>query len=142
MSRRTKGLYVLITVLTIGAAIATFFSLDQALTKSNVEVKASIDKSVQTKVDSDAMGAPHLVDKATGSELTVRNQGDSFEVTSKFDRTTGRQLQCIRIHDVAKMVHDVESGTPGSVVIKDELGIQKDIMTITGDFHDEGQFNI
>ena len=137
MSRRTKGLYLLVSVLTIGAAIATFFSLDQALERSNVEVKASIDKSVQTKVESNAMGAHHLIDKVSGEELTVRSDGDTFVTTPRFDAPTGRRLNCLAINDVAKLVNDVATATPGSLVIKDQDEVEKEILPIGGSFKDE-----
>ena len=136
MSRRTKGLYLLVTVLTIGAAVATFFSLDKALERSNVEVKASIDESVQTKVGSDAMGAHHLIDKVSGEELTVRSDGDTFVTTSRFDALTSRKLNCLAIHDVAKLVNDVATATPGSLVIKDQDGIEKEILPVGGTYKD------
>ena len=137
MSRRTKGLYLLVTVLTIGAAVATFFSLDKALEKSNVEVKASIDESVQTQVESNAMGAHHLVDKVSGEELTVRSDGDTFVTTSRIDALTSRKLNCIAISDVAKLVNDVATATPGSLVIKDIDGVEKEIIPIGSIYKDD-----
>ena len=136
MSRRTKGLYLLVTVLTIGAAVATFFSLDKALERSNVEVKDSIDKSVQTKVESDAMGAHHLLDKVSGEELTVRSDGDTFVTTPRFDALTSRKLNCLAISDVAKIVNDAATATPASLVIKDQDGVEKEIIPI-GNYKDD-----
>lgn len=140
MGRRTKGLYLLVTILTIGAAIATFFSLNKALQQSNVEVKASIDESVQTKVESDAMGAHHLLDKVSGEELTVRSDGDTFVTTPRFDALTSRKLNCLAISDVAKLVNDVATATPGSLVIKDQDGVEKEILPIGGTYKDDETF--
>ena len=136
MSRRTKGLYLLVTVLTIGAAVATFFSLNKALERSNVGVKASIDESVQTKVESDAMGAHHLLDKVSGEELTVRSDGDTFVTTPRVDALTSRKLNCLAISDVAKLVNDVATATPGSLVIKDQDGVEKEILPVGQTYKD------
>lgn len=129
-----KILVALSSLLLVGM-VAVGLGLGINMNTSGKSTQTKIEESVNTKVKSDMMGAPHLVDKATGSELTVRSEGDSFEATTKFNANTGRKLHCIQIQDVAKIVHNLSSGTPGSVSIKDQLGIHRDILGITGDFN-------
>ena len=118
---------------TLGAGINRTGKTTQARIS---DTQARIAESVTTQVEADARGAPHLVDKASGNELTVRAEGDTFIAVSTVNALTGRKLVCLPIADVAQMVHDLSTGTQGSLVIKDEHDIEKKILSIAGDFED------
>ena len=82
-----------------------------------------------TDVVSGSMGSAHLVDKISGSELTMRSEGDTFKAETKVG-PTGRTLICVPLYQVARMVNSLSSGTQGSMVIYDEDGIENEMISM------------
>ena len=73
--RHFRLMSVLALLLLVGLFVAVFYAPDNAVAKGNAEVKEKIDESVQTDVAVDALGDPHLTDKATGKDITVKADG-------------------------------------------------------------------
>ena len=150
-NRRLKQLaYVLIfmsVLMMIGMAFMGV-KLSTNIDSSTKSTEIKIEESVTTKVENDENGSPHLIDKVSGQELTVRSEGDSFETVAKVNPFTKKKLNCVSINEVAAMVNDLSKGTPGSVAMKDEDGLSTKIMSISGDFEDHhhylqfGSFNV
>jgi len=87
-------------------------------------------------VEKDPQGVTHLSDKETGDVLTVRGDGDTFVATQR--HLEGKSYQCIPITKVAAMVNDVSHATSASLVFKNEEGIESKVLSLAGDFEDEG----
>jgi len=87
-------------------------------------------------VEKDPQGVTHLSDKETGDVLTVRGDGDTFVANQR--HLEGKSYQCIPITKVAAMANDVAHATSASLVFKDEEGIKSKVLSLAGDFEDEG----
>ena len=87
-------------------------------------------------VEKDPRGVTHLSDKKTGDVLTVRGDGDTFVADQR--SLEGESFQCVPITQVAAMVNDVAHATPASLVFKNEEGIESNVLSLAGDFEDEG----
>lgn len=133
--RRLAGLslFLLAALVVTGALLGA--RLDQATTSTQVK----IDEAVTTEIAQDGEGLPHLVDRASGGELTVRTEGDTFDTRQVVDPVTSRRLNCIPIHEVARMVNNLSHGVAGSVVEHDTDGASKKVVSFTGDFEDHGR---
>lgn len=68
--------------------------------------------------------------------LTVRGDGDTFVANQR--HLEGESYQCIPITKVAAMVNDVSHATSASLVFKNEEGIESKVLSLAGDFEDEG----
>lgn len=68
--------------------------------------------------------------------LTVRGDGDTFVANQR--NLEGKSYQCIPITKVAAMVNDVAHATSASLVFKNEEGIESKVLSLAGDFEDEG----
>ena len=66
---------VCILALVAGLVVAAYYASSKAVSKGNVEVKEKIDESIQTDIVVDSLGAPHLTDKASGKDITVKADG-------------------------------------------------------------------
>mmetsp|Transcript_6419 Transcript_6419/g.11736 ORF Transcript_6419/g.11736 Transcript_6419/m.11736 type:complete len:321 (-) Transcript_6419:149-1111(-) len=128
------SLFLLFALVVTGALLGA--RLDQATASTQVKV----DEAVTTEIGQDEEGLPHLVDRASGRELTVRAEGDTFVTQQIVDPVTSRRLNCIPIHEVARMVNDLSHGVAGSVVGQDEDGASKKVVSLAGDFEDHKRY--
>ncbi|KAL9179083.1 hypothetical protein ACHAXT_000125 [Thalassiosira profunda] len=136
--RHVRLLSVLAFVFFVGLFVAVFFASDNAVAKGNVEVKQKIDESVQTDVAVDALGDPHLTDKATGKDVTVKADGVVAGTTPRV--LNGRKLTCISMVDVAKAVGGLATAaTKVNLVFHDEEGTETEITPLL-DYKDEQSF--
>ena len=133
----TKILVSLVVVFFIGGVIATVFAADNAVSRGTVEVKESINENAVTDVVVDSSGAPHLADKKTGKEISVKADGVVAGTTPRF--LNGKEVTCVPINEVAGVVNGLASSTKASIVFHDAEGLETKIMPLS-DFEDKGDF--
>lgn len=133
----TKILVSLVVVFFIGGVISTVFAADNAVDRGTVEVKESINQNAVTDVVVDSSGAPHLADKKTGKEITVKADGVVAGTTPRF--LNGNEVTCVPINEVAGVVNGLASSAKASIVFHDAEGLETKIMPLS-DFEDKGDF--
>ena len=82
-------------------------------------------------------GAPHLADKKTGKEITVKADGVVAGTTPRF--LNGKEVTCVPINEVAGVVNGLASSAKASIVFHDAEGLETKIMPLS-DFEDKGDF--
>lgn len=130
-------LIVLLVIGLIAMGVALGVSMNNTVNNGNTEVKAAISDSVSTSVGYDTSSHPHLKDKQTGLDMTVRAGGDSFVANEMYAADSGRKLFCISLADVALMEDDMLKQTLASMTLQGN-GTDKQIIPLAGKFKDEG----
>jgi hypothetical protein len=138
-SKVIVGVGLLLVAVVVIQAVALAVFVGGQVEESTKKTQDSVAQSVTTKVEMDTMGLSHLMDKSTGNQVTIRANGDAFPTSRKFDALTSRKLDCLPINHVAKMVNDLASGTSGSLVIRDEYGIEREIISFSGNYKDDSR---
>ena len=100
-------------------------------------MKETIDESTTTDISVDPLGAPHLTDKKTGKEVTVKADGVVASTTPRF--LNGQEITCVPLNEVAGAVNGLASSTKASIVFRDAKGLESKITPLT-EFEDNDYF--
>jgi len=119
----------------------TTSNINNNVTNSGSQVQDSINKSSPgTKNVNDGTGNVLLTDKESGTELTVRSEGDNYLATSGFDPITNQTFNCVPMSGAARATVDVQRGVVFKLGLEDSSfpgsGIASDVYSLSdGDFH-------
>lgn len=137
--QKIMGLSALSMLLVFASTLAIYFAVDRGNTQVKSAVMLSTESvldSQDTHVSSDAAGTPHLVDRH-GEDISVRAEGIVAVATYR-ELRSGREVTCVPIHDVARAVNGLSSSTEASLLVSDGDGNTRDILPLSGAFHDHG----
>lgn len=136
--QKNMGLSGLSILMVVVSAVAIYFAVDSGNTQVKSTIKASTESvldSQETHVSTDVTGTPHLVDRE-GTDVSVQANGIIADAQSR--ELGGRDVVCVPIHDVARAVHGLSTSTETSLVVSDGDGNPRDILPLSGKFHDGG----
>jgi len=135
-----------LVVFSVLVAISIAFGVSTGSIKNKVndsgsQVQDSIIKSSPGTTNiNDGTGNVLLTDKETGTELTIRSEGDNYLATSRFDPVTNQGFNCVPVNQAARAAVDVQRGVVFKLGFEDSAfpgsGIASDVYSLSdGDFH-------
>ena len=136
--------FLVVFLVLVGVCVAFGVStsnINNNVTNSGSQVQDSISKSSPgTKNIEDGSGNVLLTDKESGTELTVRSEGDNYLATSGFDPITNQRFNCVPMSVAARAAVDVQRGVVFKLGLEDSSvpgsGIASDVYSLSdGDFH-------
>ena len=143
-SKRLMIQFSLVVLVLVAVSIAFGVStgnINNNVANSGSQVQDSISKSSPgtTNIE-DGTGNVLLTDKETGTELTVRSEGDNYLATSGFDPITNQTFNCVLMSAAARATVDVQRGVVFKLGLEDSSfpgsGIASDVYSLSdGDFH-------